>query len=88
MDFFSRQVELTHHHYECRVGDFVAIGALLWTAQIYIPFIDPHYISLPHPALYGAARFAAWGAYTFAVGLLFMGLFVLGHEAGKREIVR
>ncbi|KAG8853284.1 hypothetical protein FRB96_008369 [Tulasnella sp. 330] len=64
------------------VGDFVAISALLWTAQTYIPFIDPRYISLPHPVLYGAARLAAWGAYTFGAGLLFMGLFVVGHEAG------
>ncbi|KAJ7288389.1 delta-12 fatty acid desaturase protein [Mycena rebaudengoi] len=49
-----------------------------------IPLIDPRIISLPHPALYPAARFSLWALYSFWAGLFATGLWVVGHEAGHQ----
>ncbi|KAG8989682.1 hypothetical protein FRB93_003539 [Tulasnella sp. JGI-2019a] len=66
------------------IWDFALIGVLVYLALAYIPEINPTNVALPHPALYKAARFAAWAAYAFAAGLPGTGVWVLGHECGHQ----
>jgi omega-6 fatty acid desaturase (delta-12 desaturase) len=66
------------------IWDFALLGAFLWTALTYIPKINADNLSLPHPALYKVARFAAWGFYDLAAGLVATGLWVIAHECGHQ----
>lgn len=66
------------------VWDFALIGTLVYLATTYIPQINPTNVSLPHPALYKAARFVGWAAYAFVTGLPATGVWVIAHECGHQ----
>ncbi|KAG8981563.1 hypothetical protein FRB94_009454 [Tulasnella sp. JGI-2019a] len=62
--------------------DIAVLAVLLYAVFNWIPLISPENLYLPHPALYKAARFAAWAAYSFVAGIQGIGLFYVGHECG------
>ncbi|KAG8932187.1 hypothetical protein FRC03_008475 [Tulasnella sp. 419] len=64
--------------------DFSLLGLFLWTANTYIPKINPDNVQLPHPALYKVARFVAWAFYDFCAGLVGTGVWVIAHECGHQ----
>ncbi|KAG8881893.1 hypothetical protein FRB97_008940 [Tulasnella sp. 331] len=66
------------------VWDLALVGTSAYLATTYIPQINPTNVSLPHPALYKAARFVAWAAYAFATGLPATGIWVIAHECGHQ----
>jgi len=62
----------------------LVIGLLYKTAAFLDSFIQPEYLSLPHPYLFAFARFALWSLYAFWAGLFATGLWVLAHECGHQ----
>ncbi|KAF5369489.1 hypothetical protein D9758_002645 [Tetrapyrgos nigripes] len=66
------------------VMDVAIIYACYKTATIADPYINPAFISLPHPLLYPVARFSLWALYSFWVGLFGTGLWVIAHECGHQ----
>ncbi|PPQ89683.1 hypothetical protein CVT25_013870 [Psilocybe cyanescens] len=66
------------------IWDLFVIGCL-YKATVYLgAFIDPAFISLPHPYLYTAASISLWALYGFWAGLFATGLWVIGHECGHQ----
>lgn len=62
-----------------------AIIAFVYKATYFLDaLLTPENVTLPHPALYPAARFALWAVYTFFTGLFATGLWVIAHECGHQ----
>lgn len=64
--------------------DLIGIAATYKATTYLETFITPEHLSLPDPRLYTAAWFSLWAVYTFIVGLISTGLWVIAHECGHQ----
>ncbi|KIJ54388.1 hypothetical protein M422DRAFT_241630 [Sphaerobolus stellatus SS14] len=65
-------------------ADLAAVYAFYLATVTAEPYLTPEFLSLPHPALYPAARVALWALYGFAAGLPLTGIWVIAHECGHQ----
>lgn len=68
----------------CSVGDFAALTVLYKATSYLGNLIKPEILQLPHPFLYGTAKFSLWAIYSFWAGLVGTGLWIIAHECGHQ----
>lgn len=64
--------------------DLFLIGVIYKTTTYIEPLLTPEHLSLPSPIFYALARFSLWSLYGFTTGLVFTGIWVIGHECGHQ----
>lgn len=73
--------------------DIILVLALVYVSQTYFHKITPESnllgaYGVSYPTLYPTLWYAAWGVYGYAMGLVMLGLFHIGHECGHGAFCR
>jgi hypothetical protein len=66
------------------IWDLFLIAVIYKITTFIEPLLTPEHIFLPSPIFYTIARFSLWSLYGFTTGLVFTGLWVIGHECGHQ----
>ncbi|KAH9971929.1 fatty acid desaturase-domain-containing protein [Lactifluus volemus] len=66
------------------IWDLFLIAVIYKITTFIEPLLTPEHIFLPSPIFYTIARFSLWSLYGFITGLVFTGLWVIGHECGHQ----
>lgn len=69
---------------EHSIWDFFLLASFYSLVTYADSLVQPGVIDLPYPLMYGAGRFAIWALYTFAAGLVMLGLWIIAHECGHQ----